>query len=74
MKLYGPDGAEIVKVTTLETKGAALVVRGKVFGAMPLTAELRPEEARQIFRLLTPRVLWCILALMFRPASKAKAG
>ena len=66
MKLHGPDGAEIMQVTALETKGPSLVVRGKVFGAMPLSAELRPEEARALLRLLNLKVIVCLLTLLFR--------
>ena len=73
MKLHGADGAVIMQVTALEKKGPSLVVRGKVFGAMPLAAELRPEEARAILRLLTPKVLLCLLTLLFR-RSVARTG
>lgn len=74
MKLHGPDGAEIMQVTALETKGPSLVVRGKVFGAMPLAAELRPEEARAILRLLTPKVLLCLVTLLFRRSVGGQDG
>lgn len=68
MKLHGPDGGEIMKVTKLEKKGSSLVVKGQVFGAMPLSAELRPEDARAVFGLLNLRVIWCLVTLLFRPA------
>lgn len=72
MKLYGPDGAEIMNVTALEPKGGSLVVRGQVFGAMPLSAELRPEDARAVFRLLGWRTIWCLMVILFRrPTGKA---
>jgi hypothetical protein len=70
MRLYGPDGAEIMNVTGLEKNGGCLVVRGKVFGAMPLSAELRPEDARKFFSLLTPQVLLCLLTILFRRSRK----
>lgn len=66
MKFHGPDGAEIMTVTALERKGASLVVRGQVFGAMPLSAELRPEDARAIFQLLDWKIVWCLLTILFR--------
>lgn len=66
MKFHGPDGAEIMKVTALEKKGSSLVVKGQVFGAMPLSAELRPEDARAIFSLLNWKVLLCLLTILFR--------
>lgn len=66
MKFHGPDGGEIMTVTALERKGPSLVVRGQVFGAMPLSAELRPEDARAVFQLLDRKVLWCLLTILFR--------
>lgn len=66
MKLHGADGGEIMSVTAIEREGTNLVIRGKVFGAMPLTAKLRPEEARKALKLLDLRTLLFILSLPFR--------
>jgi hypothetical protein len=46
------------------------VLKGKVFGTMPMAATLTPEEARAFRRLLTPRLLWFILTLPFRKGDK----
>ena len=73
MKLYGPDGSEIMNVTKLDAKGSSLVVKGQVFGAMPLTAELRPEDARAIFKLLNWKVLMCLLTILIRPQVGGKS-
>jgi hypothetical protein len=72
MKLHGPDGAEIMKVTRLEKKGSSLVVKGQVFGAMPLSAELRPEDARAIFGLLNWKVLLCLVTILLRRPAGGK--
>ena len=40
MKLYGSDGRELMTVTAIERDGSTLVVRGKIFGTMPLSARL----------------------------------
>ena len=66
MKIYGADGKEMMTVTSLERDGATLVVKGKIFGTMPLTAKLRPEEARKAFGLLNLRMLLFLLSLPFR--------
>jgi hypothetical protein len=66
MKLRGADGAEIMTVTALERQGADLVIRGRIFGTMPLTARLTPEEARKGLRLLNLRTLLFLLSLPFR--------
>jgi hypothetical protein len=66
MKLYGPDNRELMSVNTIDVEGSELVVRGKIFGAMPITAKLRPEEARAALKLLNLRSLLFLLTIFFR--------
>jgi hypothetical protein len=66
MKLHGSDGKEIMSITAIERDGTELVIRGKVFGAMPLTARLRPQEARSALKLVSLSTLLFILSLPFR--------
>lgn len=66
MKLYSADRSELMTVSALERDGDALVIRGKVFGAMPMAARLKPSEARAALKLLTPSLLWFLLTLPFR--------
>jgi hypothetical protein len=70
MKLHGADGKEIMSITAIERDGTELVIRGKVFGAMPLTARLRPEEARRALKLLSLPTLFFLLSLPFRRSGK----
>jgi hypothetical protein len=46
MKIESTDGAELMTVQSLERDGNSLLIRGKVFGAMPMNARLTPEAAR----------------------------
>jgi hypothetical protein len=66
MKIYGADNKEMMNITSLERDGSDLVVKGKLFGAMPLTAKLRPEDARAALRLLDLRTALFLLTLLFR--------
>lgn len=66
MKIYGGDNKELMSITSLSREGSALVVKGKIFGAMPMTAKLRPEEARAALRLLDWRTALFLLTLVFR--------
>jgi len=66
MKLYGADGSELMTVTEISREGTQLVVRGKIFGAMPLTAKLRPDQARAGLRMLNFRTALFLLSLPFR--------
>jgi hypothetical protein len=69
MKIYGADGKELMAVSTLERDGSNLVIKGKIFGTMPLSARLRPEEARKAFGLLSFRLVMFLLTLPFRRGS-----
>ncbi len=66
MKLHSTDGSELMTVTALERDGNSLLIKGKVFGAMPMNARLKPEAARAALKLLTPRLILFLLTLPFR--------
>jgi hypothetical protein len=66
VKLRSTDGGELMTVDTLERDGDALLIKGKVFGAMPLNARLDAEGARAALKLLTPRLILFLLTLPFR--------
>jgi hypothetical protein len=66
MKIYSADKSELMQVSAFERDGDDLVIRGKVFGTMPMSARLRPSEARAALRLLTPRLILFLLTLPFR--------
>ena len=66
MRLKGADGGELMTVSSLERDGNALLIKGKVFGAMPMTATLDAVAAREALKLLTPRLLFFLLTLPFR--------
>jgi hypothetical protein len=66
MKLYGPDDSELMEISSLERQGSTLVLKGKVFGSMPITAKLTPREARNAFKLLNFRLVAFLLTFPFR--------
>ena len=66
MKLTGPDKSELMTVSALERDGHDLVIKGKVFGTMPMTARLTPDQARAALKLLDLRTMLFILTLPFR--------
>lgn len=66
MKLYSVDGSELLTVSALERNGNSLLIKGKVFGAMPMNALLKPAAARAALKLLTPRLIFFLLTLPFR--------
>lgn len=70
MKLYSADKSELMTVSRIERDGDDLVIKGKVFGAMPMSARLKPEEARAALKLLTPRLVWFLLTMPLRGKKK----
>jgi len=66
MILHSTDGSELLTVNSLTRDGNSLLIEGKVFGAMPMNARLKPEAARAALKLLTPRLVLFLLTLPFR--------
>ena len=67
MTLYSADKSPLMQISAIEREGSDLLIKGKVFGAMPMTARLTPKEARQGLKLLRLRLAWFLLTLVFRP-------
>ena len=74
IKLYGPDNQEMMAVHALDkdADGKTLVIKGKIYGVMPLTVMLHPEDARAFLKMLTPKLVWFLLTMLFKPAVRAK--
>ena len=66
MKLYSADKSELMDVSSIERDGDDLVIKGKVFAAMPMAARLRPEEAKKALKLVDLKTALFILSLPFR--------
>jgi hypothetical protein len=66
MKIYDANDQELMTVRELVREGDNLVIRGKIFGAMPMAAKLTPKEARAALKLLDFRTAIFLLTLLFR--------
>jgi hypothetical protein len=71
MKLYGPDKRELMTISRIERDGSRLVIKGKVFGTMPMTANLTPAEVREGLKLLGLRGILFVLTMPFRRSGSA---
>ena len=69
MKLYSADKSELMDVASIERDGNDLVIKGKVFGAMPMAARLRPEEARKALKLVDLKTALFIAGMIFRKSA-----
>lgn len=66
MKLKSADGSDLMQVSAIERDGSMLVIKGKIMGAMPMTAKLSPAEFRKGFGLLNLRLFLFLLSFPFR--------
>lgn len=75
MRITDNLGKDLMEVASIAPDaGNNLVIRGKIFGSMPMTAKLSPEEARAALKLLDMRTIWFIITLLFRKSRTAGAG
>ena len=74
IRLYGPDNQEMMAVHSLDkdAEGKTLVIKGKIYGAMPLTVLMYPEDARAFLKMLTPKLAWFLFTMLFKSAVKGK--
>lgn len=66
MKIYSQDGSELMDIQSLSRDGNKLVVKGKVFESMPMTAKISPSDARTGLKLLNFRLVLFLMTFPFR--------
>jgi hypothetical protein len=64
--LYGADNSKLMEIEALERSGNDLLIKGKVFGAMPMTARLKPSEARKGLKLVNAKLALFLLTFLLR--------
>jgi phytoene dehydrogenase-like protein len=64
--LYGPANEDLLVIRAIEREGNSVVVKGQAYGTMPLSATLRPEQARRVFKLLRWSLIPFLLSFLFR--------
>lgn len=66
MKLYAQDNSVLMEISAIERRGNELVLKGNVFGAMPLVARLKPAEARKGLKLLGFKLVLFLMTFLMR--------
>ncbi len=66
MKLYTPEGTELIEITSVTPLEGEIEVEGKIMGTMPMKAVLRPDDLRSSFRFLTRHLVWTLFSMLFR--------
>lgn len=57
---------ELMAIRKIAGENGELVIRGKIFGAMPMVAKLTPAEARAALKLIDFRTFLFLLTFLFR--------
>jgi hypothetical protein len=65
-KILDAQDKELMAIRKIESEGNTLVIRGKIFGAMPMVAKLTPKEARAALKLIDFKTFVFLLTLLFR--------
>jgi hypothetical protein len=73
MKIYAQDGSELMDVSAIQRDGNKLLVKGKIFQSMPMTARLTPEEARKGMKLMSFSTLIFLITFLFRSSTKSSS-
>jgi hypothetical protein len=66
MIIFSRDKSTLLEVQAFSRAGSNLLLKGKIMGAMPMSAILTPSQARAALRMLGPRMILFILSLPFR--------
>lgn len=74
MKLYGPDRRELMTVSRIDREGDRLLIKAKVFGTMPMTASITPENVREGLKLLGVRGVLFALTMLFRRSGSSQGA
>jgi hypothetical protein len=64
--LLSTDNSKLMEIEALERSGSDLLIKGKVFGTMPMTARLTPAEARKGLRLVSFKLALFLLTFLLR--------
>jgi hypothetical protein len=67
MNIFGADNSVLISISSIEPEGSNLIIKGRIFGTLPLTAQLRPEETRAALKLMNWKTKLFLLSLLFRP-------
>jgi hypothetical protein len=66
MIIYSADRSKLMEVETFSREGNTLRFKGKIMGAMPVTAVVTPKQIRQMLKTLGIGMLLFAISMLFR--------
>lgn len=65
MKLFTIENNEMMDIGRIEAEGPVLLISGTIMGAMPISVVLTGSEMRKILPLLSGKVIWTAIRMLF---------
>lgn len=72
MKFFTLDKTILMDLSTVIPHEQGILIEGKIMGTMPMKVVLRPEELRTGLKLISPRLIFALLSMLFRKSSQQK--
>jgi hypothetical protein len=72
MIIYGANRDKLMEIEEFSREGSTLRFRGKIMGAMPITAIVTPDQVRQLLKSLGFKMLLFAISLVFRREPEKK--
>lgn len=66
MIIFGADRSKLMEVEEFAREGSTLKFRGKIMGAMPVTAVVTPSQVREMLKQLGIGMLLFAVSMLFR--------
>ncbi len=66
MIIYGADRSKLMEIEEFSRDGNTLRFRGKIMGAMPITAVVTPSQVRQMLKGIGIALLLFAASMIFR--------
>lgn len=65
MKIFTPEGTELMTITSVETTETGIVIGGTIMGAMPMKGVIKAAELKAGRKFLSAALIWRGLKMFF---------
>lgn len=66
MKIFTPEGTELMTIESVTPSADGIVIAGTIMGAMPLKGVIRAAELRAGRRFISLKLIWTGLVMLIR--------
>jgi hypothetical protein len=65
MRIFTPDGTELMTITSIEATAEGILIGGTIMGAMPMKGQILPGELQVGMKFLGPKLIWRGIKMLF---------